>query len=353
MATVSATLGWRHGAAAPALLASIVSGAFAQTQSLATEVALTTGFSSEKAVSAAAGQVRVSGETVSRIQFNVEGIWADRTSDDTDAFGAAYPYGGRLQVGEAYAERLFHRGRALVGVRAGQFRSPFGISNRSDHAYGGFTRAPLTRYDGYWAVTNTFLERGVDVVAGTSWLSVEARVGVPGDLGTARRRSGIAEVVRVQSHIGAIVVGASHIGSRPYRLEAMAPGRMRFTGVDARWMQSGVQLRGEWMVGQPWDGPRTNGFYLDALVHRPFMGPVTAIFRTERLRFDSPLPFPWGNEGELHDLWLGGRHTVGGRVRLPAGFTAQMALIRQSGEMAEYTRGSVLDLSLTSSVRRH
>ena len=73
------------------------------------------------------------------------------------------------------------------------------------------------------------------------------------------------------------------ITTQPYQPETFAKGRTVFTGVDARWMAGGVQLRGEWLFGRPWDGTTTRGGYFDVSVHRPVMGPVTAVFRTERL----------------------------------------------------------------------
>ena len=61
------------------------------------------------------------------------------------------------------------------GVRGGQYRTPFGIYSRSDYAYQGFLRAPLIRYDDYWSISNNFLERGVNVVAGGPRLQVEGK----------------------------------------------------------------------------------------------------------------------------------------------------------------------------------
>ena len=334
-----------------ATLATLPSVAAAQTQSITTEANLTSGYSSEGDVSAVGAQLRLFGETKSRIRFNVEGIWANRSDDHTDAFGAAYPYGGRLQLSEAYAERMFQHGSAVAGVRLGQYRSPFGISSRSDFAYSGFLRAPLIRYDGYWALSNTFLERGVDVFAGTPRLSVEASLGVPGDIGIAQRRSGVDSVVRVQAYSGPLIVGVSHINSKPSQPNAIAPGRLDFSGIDARWTLDGIQVRGEWMFGHPWSGTKANGWYADAIVHRSFMGPVTAVFRTEGLDFKSPTPFTW-MDMLCHDEWSGLRQTAGARVRLPDGFTAQVDLVRQFDELVELSSRTALDVGLTYSLRR-
>jgi hypothetical protein len=338
------------GVALVVVFANMMSVAPAQGQSLASELDLTVGYSSDDSVKAVATQLRAFGDVKAGIRFNIEGTWAQRSDDDTDAFGAAYPYSGRVQVSEAYAERTFQRGSALAGIRLGRYRTPFGIYSRSDHAYSGFLRAPLIRYDEYWALTNNFLEHGADVIVGTPRLSVEASIGVPGDIGISRRRSGLDSVVRAQGYYRAFIVGVSYINSEPYGPVSYARGRLEFTGVDARWTLDGVQLRGEWIAGQPWTGPKTSGGYLDAIVHRPFMGPVTAVFRSEQLNYASKFPFSWHGEDGYTD-WQGRRQTMGGRVRMPGGFTAQVNVILQTDELAEYA-GAGLDVGLTYSIRR-
>jgi len=325
--------------------------ASASAQSLATEADFTTGYSSEQNVKAVAAQLRLFGEFKSGLRFNVEGTWAHRSKDGTDAFDAAYPYGDRLQLSEAYAERTFQRGVGLVGVRVGQFRTPFGISGRSDYAYGGFLRAPLLRYTDYWALSNEFMERGVDVVVGTPRLSVEASLGAPGDVGDEKRRPGLDRVVRVQGYVQNLVLGVSHLNAEPNGPVSYAKGRMVFTGVDARWTHSGVLLRGEWITGQVWNTTATRAWYLDAMVHRPFMGPVTAVFRSEQLDYSSVYPFPYQDTVGL-TTWQGRRQTAGGRVRLPRGLTAQLNVMRQSDLLAKFGR-TAIDMALTYSVRLH
>jgi hypothetical protein len=321
----------------------------ASAQSLATEVDFTTGYSSEANVKAVAAQIRLFGDVISGIRFNVESTWARRSAAETDAFGAAYPYGDRVQLSEAYGERTFRRGAGLVGVRVGQYRTPFGISGRSDYAYTGFLRAPLLRYDGYWALTNDFLERGVNVVVGTPRLSVEASLGVPADIGTFNtRRPGLDRVFRVQGYVQDLVLGVSHINSEP-NAPSWARGRLAFTGIDARWTRSGIQLRGEWIIGQPWDNTATDGWYVDAIVHRRFMGPVTAVFRSEQLNYTSVRPFEYHGTSGL-TAWVGSRQTAGGRVRLPGGLTAQVNVLRHSDRLATSGR-TALDMALTYSVR--
>ncbi|HTU99075.1 MAG TPA: hypothetical protein VMF13_00945 [Luteitalea sp.] len=318
-------------------------------QTLSTEFDVTGGYSTEGSTAASAAQLRVFGDLSKNYRLNAEATWADRTADVSDAFGAAYPYGGRVQLSEAYVERIFRPSNWLVGVRAGQYRTPFGIYTRSDYAYQGFLRAPLLRYDGYWSITNNFLERGVDVVAGTSRYQVEGSVATPGDIGEARRRGGVSATVRGQAYVKSLVVGVSRISSETYAPARFATGRLHFTGIDARVSHGGVIVRGEWIGGRYWDRPRTNGWYVDGIFHRRFMGPVTAVARAERLRYTTTRPFTYHDQS--YSNWIGNRQTVGARVRLPGGFTAQAGVLRQSKVLAHDSRFS-LDLAVTYSVRR-
>src|SRR6185436_10745291 len=120
-------------------------------------------------------------------------------------------YDKRIRASEVYAERTILRSGYLAGVRVGQFRTPFGIYQRSDHAYNGFTRAPLIRYGSYWGLSNGFLEDGVSVVAGRPRLFVEASAGVPNDMDAYARKSGLDSTLRVQGSLGSIVGGVSFI----------------------------------------------------------------------------------------------------------------------------------------------
>ena len=323
------------------LLAAVVDAGAASGQSLTAEADVTAGYSTDE-VSALATQLRGFGDLKAGIRFYLEGAWARRSERETDAFAAAYPYGGRLEVIEAYGERLFTPGKALLGLRAGRYRTPFGIAGRSDHAYSGFLRAPLIRYDDYFALSNTFLEHGVDVIAGVPQLYLEASLGVPGDAGGVKRRDGFDSVVRLQGYHGPWIVGLSHIRTQPTQPASFARGRSEFTGVDVRWMHEGVLVRGEWITGQPFDGTTSDGWYADVMFHRAVMGPVTAVLRAERLNYNTVSRFA------LHER----RVTVGAKVRLPRGLTAQVNVLRQSGTLPNY-RPAPVDLALTYSVRLH
>jgi hypothetical protein len=290
-------------------------------QSIAAEVSQTLGVSTADN-SAAATQARVFGETWSGLRFTAETVWGARYgTGDSDAFGAAYPYDRELKVMEAFADRIFRPGPGLVVVRAGRFRTPFGISSGSDHAYAGFLRAPLIRYDNYWAISNNFLEHGASVTAGVPRLFVQATAGIPADTGAARRRSGLDGVLRAQVSYRSLIVGASGVSSKPYMSSRFAHGRMEFAGIDARWMQGGVAVRGEWLAGRPFDGTTTTGGYVDLTVHRPALGPVTAVMRAERLDYTVD------NPRAMHAV----RYAAGARIRLLDTLSLQANVIRQRG----------------------
>ena len=324
-------------------------------QTISAEADITAGYSGEE-VRAAASQLRVFGDGPARVRYFAEVSWAGRWAGDdpvigggligvdpigTDVFGAAYPYSRRVQVMEAYAEQYFKARGFLVGGRAGQFRTPFGIYTQSDYGYSGFVRAPLIRYDGYFALSNNWLEQGAMVTAGLPQLFVEASVGRPHDVGTSQRRNGTDESIRVQGYRGPLIVGLSHARSNPYMPIRFAPGRQAFTGVDVRFSSaSGIQLRGEAIKGRSFDGVSTTGWYLDGILHRVGMGPFTAVIRGESLDYIASAPF--AREAS--------RFTLGTRVRLPGRITAQVNYMQQHGDMPRIYDSS-LDVSLTYSLR--
>jgi hypothetical protein len=233
-------------------------------------------------------QLRVFGGFADHWRVWLETSWAGNYGNpQSDAFGAAYPYDRRLRPMEMYVERALPKAGRLTAIRIGRYREPFGIFSRSDHAYIGFSRAPLIRYGSYWALSNTFLASGVDVLVGRPSLSVESSVGVADDAGDYRRPKTLDVVVRGQAYFHSAIIGVSHLESSPSMQGPFVQGRMIFTGVDGRWMRGGVQLRGEWLDGKPFTGVATRGGYLDAIVHRTAMGHLTALLRVERLDYDA------------------------------------------------------------------
>ena len=105
-------------------------------------------------------------------------------------------------------------------------------------------------------------------------------------------------------------------------------------------MSGGVQLRGEWVDGQPFDLATSTGWYADVIVHRTHMGPVTAIARVERLDREGL------NEAAGEYL---SRETLGARVRVSEGLSLTVNVLHQSGD-PRY-RPNALDVALTWSVR--
>jgi len=304
------------------------------------ELSMSGGASTDE-VQAGAMQARVFGDTP-WFRFLGEATWATVSGPKSDVFGTAYPYEREVQVMEAYGERTFHPGPAIAGVRAGRFRTPFGIYNGADHAYGGFLRAPMIRYLGYWALSNTFLEHGVNVVAGVPALQAEYTLARPGESGDAdeRRRDGTDQVVRVQGYYRGLVLGASHISTEPYQPARYAKGRAIFNGFDARWMRSGFQLRGEWIDGQPFDGMHTRGGYVDAFLHRREMGPFTALARLEVLDYDAGARSMFAR-----------RSTIGTRIHLVDSLYAQINRSHNSGKTLYSEYRNSTDLALTYTIR--
>ena len=325
----------------------------ARAQSLATEADITAGLSGED-IRAAATQIRVFGEAPGRIEFFAEAAWGDRWAGDapvigesltgadpmgSDVFGAAYPYSGDAQLMEIFAERFFRPRGALLGVRAGRFRLPFGIYSRSDYGYSGFVRPPLIRYDGYYGVSNNWFEQGVMFTAGVPRLFVEGSLSKPHDVGYAKRRGGTDGSIRLQGYHRGFIVGASYARSNPYLPPRFAVGRQAFTGIDMRWSHSsGLQARGEFLRGHSYEGVSTTGWYIDGMVHRPGMGPFTAVIRGEVLDYTAPSP----------RARSANRITLGTRVRLPGPLTMQVNYVNQGGDLPHIKKNSV-DFSATYS----
>jgi len=330
---------------AAASLACVIHASVAYAQSVTAEATAHAGHStSTEEVSVAGAQLRAFGDAVSGVRFFAEAALAKSSDEDgdSDAFGAAYPYAGRVQVIEAYAERMFRPRNGLLSIRAGRYRTPFGISSGSEQGYVGFLRAPLIRYDGYYALSNNFLEHGADVVVGVPKLTLEASVGAPDEVGTAVRRSDVDSVVRLQGFHGPFIVGVSRIWTMPYQDPRFSSGRAVFTGIDLRWMYEGIALRGEWLTGKPFDGTTTTGWYVDVIVHRVRMGPVTAVARVERTDYDVPAR----PSRDLHAT----RQTLGARIRIIEGLSAQVNVLHQSG-LPNYG-DTALDVGVTYSIRR-
>jgi hypothetical protein len=308
-------------------------------QTATTEFDVTVGDSTDN-VQAASSQLRVFGDAVGGWQYFAEASWAQQWGPISDAFGNAYPYDKRIRPSEVYLEKTWQSGGLLAGVRAGRYRAPFGIYSRGDQGYNGFLRAPLIRYPGYWAVSNNFIEGGASAVAGTPKLFAEVSLGVPQDQDALYRRGGLDRIVRVQGTLGSVIVGVSRMHTQPSALMPFELGASAFTGVDLRWMYGGVQVRGEWINGQPFDGTRTFGGYLDGLVHRPAMGPFTAVVRVERLSY----------EAGVHSSFPE-RYSAGARVRLSKVLVGQVNYVRQPADI-RLPAISALDVALTFTTRR-
>jgi hypothetical protein len=101
-----------------------------------------------------------------------------------------------------------------------------------------------------------------------------------------------------------------------------------------------VQVRGEWIDGRSFAGTRTFGGYADLIVHRPFMGPVTAVARAEKLDYLA------GRRSSFPR-----RYTTGARVRLAEMLVAHVNAIREPAFDSNSPRTS-LDVALTFTVRR-
>jgi hypothetical protein len=300
------------------------------------ELEVSAGYSTE-GVSAVAAQLRAFGDLRSGLRFFAEAASAGYAGADSDAFAAAYTYDKSWQVTETYLEKQLASGKTISGVRLGRYRTPFGISGRGDYAYTGFLRAPLVRYGDDHTLSNHWIEGGVDFFVGTPRLQMEASLGTPQE-GLQSRRGGLDTLIRLQGYRGALIAGVSYLKTQPYRTDPGIRGAAHFTGVDGRWLRNGVQLRGEWIGGQPFDGARMHGWYVDAMLHRPALGSVTPLLRYERYQYSTP------GERESTSRW-----TTGVRVRMTPALTGSVNVIQQHGLSGG--PGPIVDIGLTHTTR--
>jgi hypothetical protein len=101
-----------------------------------------------------------------------------------------------------------------------------------------------------------------------------------------------------------------------------------------------VQVRSELLKGHSFEGVTTTGWYVDGVLHRPGMGPFTAVVRGESLDYDAAPPRARAAR----------RLTLGSRVRLPGPVTLQLNYLRQHGDLSHIKKQS-LDFSATYSIR--
>jgi hypothetical protein len=331
----------RSGAAVGGLLLCGLCAGPLHAQSLTTEADVTVGRSTDD-TSAGAVQVRAFGPLSEHWRVMVEAAWGRASDTGSDAFGSAYAYDNRVRPVETYAERFTSRPAGtlrLIGLKLGRYRTPFGMYSRSDQAYGGFSRAPLIRYGGNYALSNTFLETGASLLVGRPSVYVETSLGAPEDNGPDPRPRTADLATRVQAYYRSVIVGASYLSTSPTMTGDFVSGRMVFRGVDARWMKSGVQIRGEWIDGRPFDGVATRGGYVDVFVHHIGMGPVTAVGRLERVDYEAG-PFSM----------YARRVTGGAHVRLTRTLGVQATVAHQVFRPTGGHR-TMLDVSVTESLR--
>ena len=112
-------LRWSAGIAPAVFVALLLRGASVSAQTVTTEADVTVGHSTQD-VDAAATQVRAYGE-LRGWRYYGDVTWAARRGEDSDAFGAAYPYEPELKLMEAFVERTDVLGRYLLGTRVGRY----------------------------------------------------------------------------------------------------------------------------------------------------------------------------------------------------------------------------------------
>ena len=258
-------------------------------QTLAVQAQQAVGTSTES-ITGGAAQVRVLGEPRRRAAGGRRrGVGHARSHDGVRRVRHGLSRtAASIEIIDAYVEYLRPRGRGLRAVKAGRYRAPFGIWSAGDHA--------LSRLPAAAAHPLRWLLRAVERLSrarrgGDRRRAASVARGERRPPGRCRRwRCAAPASTRCcapRSAHGPVIVGASYLDTMPDQPPRFAQGRAHFGGADLRVMHAGVLVRGEWIGGRPFDGIATRGGYLDLLVHRPGLGPVTLLGRAERLAYDA------------------------------------------------------------------
>ena len=185
---------------------------------------------------------------------------------------------GRVDIIDAYGEFVRPEARGLRAVKAGRIAPRSASSPQRSRLFRVPAAAahPLRRVT--TGLSNGYLEHGLSL----SWAcpgldrgerrrARRCRRGAP----TRRNRCGAAR----RDQRSALDRRRQLPGHDARHAAAVRPGRARFGGIDLRWMRAGVQLRGEWIFGQPFDASPPAAATLDLVVHRRASGrsPCSAV----------------------------------------------------------------------------
>jgi hypothetical protein len=297
---------------------------------------VTAGYSTQ-GVRALSTQLRLFGSPRKGLRYFLEGSAVARGGNRIDVFSSANSYAPGARVEEAYVEQTWGSPKLSAGLRAGQFRTPFGQYYRSDYGYNGFLRPPVTRSTYYWGVGSHWREGGVNAFVAVPHLRLEGSVGYPLET-PGRPHSRLDNTVRLEGDVGPVILGASYarIGNPDY---VFNDGGATFGALDLRWMRSGVQVKGEYLWGTNTRGTHVRAWHVDLSVHKECMGPVTALARFEESDWFAG-PF----SEHTH------RVTAGARVQINRNLLGQVNLVHD--HPGPRSARPAVDFALTYSFRR-
>jgi hypothetical protein len=180
---------------------------------------------------------------------------------------------------EAYVEW----GSGAQRLRLGRFQVPFGIHSRSELYYVGLVYAPILKYYLGYDYQVGRSEHGVAYLQGLGPWQVEAALFAErGGLRTVVPSGGEGSL-RVQRLTGPVILGLNLL--RGHADQRGGPDREEtyFYGVDLRYSQPSLILRGELVYGDV-PGGTTRGCYLDALYRPASLHRLTLVGRVESVR---------------------------------------------------------------------
>jgi len=211
---------------------------------------------------------------------------------------------------EFFTEEAFLSVETPLGtVKAGKFRLPFGIYNRSEQDYMGILQKPVVKGETSMPFHLAKEDAGILLSGGSPKLGYEtALMNSQGDALNGIE-SGLKDFsLHLQTYAEPLILGVNiyrgsfltPIHSVPVRQKA------RVEGLDWRISFPYLILRGEFISGEQESGTvdlNVRGYYQDAFYHFPTIPELTGILRVEAIRRTSP-----SSEGNIRQVILGAKY---------------------------------------------
>ncbi len=197
---------------------------------------------------------------------------------------------------EFFIEEAFLSLETPLGtVKAGKFRLPFGIYQRSEQDYMGILQKPLVKSEARMPFQLAKEDAGILLLGGNPKLSYESALMNSQSDGLNGLENGLKDFsLHLQTYQEPLILGVNfYRGSYLTPINAIpVRKKSRAEGLDWRISFPYLILRGEWILGEIQNGESHDywGFYQDTFYHFPTLPKLTGILRIETLRRTNASP---------------------------------------------------------------